>query len=1304
MNETNHAARATLTALASLLFLAGCPGSGGATITITAPMSGASLSIADDVDPATDGLQIDVDVTTENVDAGSSLNLLVDGGAVASAAVSSGAATFTAVTLTDGTHRLVAETVEGGIRSSEVVVVVAGGCFSLSFVTPEPTGDAVRLSSGADTDGEPCGATFETTFVVATSAPNGTQAQIFVNSTPRASTTITSGVARFEGVALDNRGAASSNTVRVEIMGATGESCGADYPAPIFVQCEGPSCAISAPDTGSAYLGLADDTSAADGFQTDFEVTTDTGVQARLILDGDESGAMSASFAGTMATFGNVSLTETLHRVVAECTDDLGNTTRSGVAEWTVDITECGIGLDNPTDGQIFIADDDIDDATAGVQIGVDGTAGGDCTGLRVGLCSAIDTGTFGTVDTTWSSQATLATTAMQELCAQTVDRAGNISEARIGVRFASDAPALEIASPTSGARFNQSTDLTPGDTTCAQDVDVYCDVPGEMVELYRSDTATLLGGAPCMASVGVPSPYTGMASFAELVLPNREDGMPYAIEARAVASRLEGVSSPVSISADCNAPVLSIFRPMCGQTLNPSTQDEDLSTPGFQYSTRVLNSDAMADITLTIRTAGGGSMTYSRTMPTSGTGATFSDASYGSGGMLEVVGTATDSAGNVGTSSACTVNVLDLPTVTITSPTMGQVLSTADDCNAAAELRIRVRGTTDAPAGSTVSVRIGTVTTNGTVGSGGNINVCARTVEGAAVPVVVEVTDARGTGSAMVTVVIDSMPPPDPIGAITATVVDRRDGIVRFEWTAVSDGGTTSLATYEMRCASTPITTEAEWAAARVVSLSTVPGTPGTVEREDVNAFRPGEDLSCVVRGLDGASNPTPLGPNVAVSIAFLTHVVDAGAGASGFGTGITAIGDINGDMIDDVLTGGDGTAYLWYGSASGLSSAPAVMLTSSASRFGNAVVGIGDFNADGVNDFAVAAPAAMSNQGRVFVFFGRPAASPFPASCNVDLATCPASVTLDGPSGTAFAGAGLSSSDFDGDGVVDLVIGAPLLDAFAGRAYVVRGGSHLTSGSAFVLDSASAMAPQGFEFRAPSGLGQLGNRVAGLGGSVTGDSRHEIVLAAPGLPGGMANLVLVQGRAYSGSGLISVPLASSTVFATELVNRYAVVAPAGDVNGDGFLDVAVYSGINAGTGRVDVFFGRTTGFNMASGFRINNDATGDRTNDGFGLYLGASRHPTFGNVGDLDRDGYTDLFLGSNQVGDDANGSADLFYGSAAPANVGRSAATPSLLGTDGGRQVGFVGDVDGDGFPDAAIGEPGANGGAGRLIIVH
>ncbi|MCA9608410.1 MAG: VCBS repeat-containing protein [Myxococcales bacterium] len=1287
--------------------LTGCPGSDGGTLTITEPANGAALSLADDVDTATDGLQIAVRVTAENLSEGTAVDLMMDGAMASSSTIdASGFVVFESVTIAGGTHTLVAATREGGIRSNEVVVVVADACFSVSFVSPEVSGDAVRLTRADDTDGDPCGATFETTVVVATSAPNGAQAQLFVNSTPRASTTVTAGVARFEGVALDNRGATSANTMRVEITDATGLACGADFPTSIFVQCEGPSCAISLPDTGSSFLSSNDDTSAADGFQTDFEVTTDSGVQARLIIDGDDAGAMTGTFSGATATFGNVTLSEALHRVVAECTDDVGNTTRSGVGEWTVDITACGVGIDNPTEGQAFVPADDIDAATMGVQIAVDGSAGSDCTGLRVGPCTAIDSVMYGTSSSTWSSQATLATSVMQELCAQTRDQAGNVSEARVGIRFTSDAPALEIASPASNTHFNQGTDLTPGDSTCAQDVEVYCDIPGEMVDLVRADTDASIGSAPCMADASVPTPYTGRATFSAVVLPNREDGTSYPIEARATVGRLPGSSAPISIFADCNAPLLAILRPMCGAVLNPLTQDEDLAMVGFQYATNVTNSEPSADVTLTIRPSGGGAPIYTSTNTTVASTVAFPSASYGAGGMLDIEATATDNAGNVGTSAACSVNVLDLPTVMITQPTMGEVLGAGDDCGPGRTgLQISVRGTTDAAAGSAVTVRVGSATTTSTVRTGGIINVCANTVEGPAVPVTVEVTDTRGTGTATLTVTIDTLPPTTAIEPVTATVVDRRDGVVRFGWTAVADAGTgaPSLASYEMRCAPAAITTETEWTDAQVFPLTTVPGTPGTVESEDVDGFRPGEDLECAIRGLDGAGALTPLGTNATVSIAFLTHTID-GSTSTAFGNEVRAVGDVNGDMIDDVLTGGTGSAYLWFGSATGLAATPSVRISSSETGFGGEIIGLGDFNGDGRNDFAIAAPQAGASRGRVFVFFGRTSATPWPAACDADLPSCAPDVTLDRPAGAAGFGIAMSSSDFDGDGVNDLIAAAPVVGSFVGEVYVIRGGTHMTAGSTFVVAAGDAMAPPGFVISPPAAVSLFGNSVAGIGGSVVGDARHEILIGAPGVGTDVATMLLVTGQAFTGPGIDTVPASAVQVIDTAPRGRYTAAAPAGDTNGDGRPDVQMYSSVSASAGRVQLLFGQTGGYSVTNQTTLVNDAPSPDM-DSFGLSLGESRHPALGNIGDLDRDSRNDLLIGSEQYGSTTSGSVELFYGTDTfTVTRNRTEATPSLPGADGARRVGFVGDVNGDGFNDIAFGEPAANGGAGRLTILY
>src|SRR5262245_9014550 len=86
-------------------------------------------------------------------------------------------------------------------------------------------------------------------------------------------------------------------------------------------------------------------------------------------------------------------------------------------------------------------------------------------------------------------------------------------------------------------------------------------------------------------------------------------------------------------------------------------------------------------------------------------------------------------------------------------------------------------------------------------------------------------------------------------------------------------------------------------------------------------------------------------------------------------FGRSVACAGDVNGDGYSDVIIGADrydntivdqGRAYLFLGSASGLSTTPAWIGESdgSGSLYGASVAGAGDLNADGYADVIVGAP----------------------------------------------------------------------------------------------------------------------------------------------------------------------------------------------------------------------------------------------------------------------------------------------------------------------------------------------------------
>ena len=103
-------------------------------------------------------------------------------------------------------------------------------------------------------------------------------------------------------------------------------------------------------------------------------------------------------------------------------------------------------------------------------------------------------------------------------------------------------------------------------------------------------------------------------------------------------------------------------------------------------------------------------------------------------------------------------------------------------------------------------------------------------------------------------------------------------------------------------------------------------------------------------------------------------------------FGTTVASAGDVNRDGYGDVLVGAvdydnpsvdEGRVWLYLGSASGLSAAPAWTNESNQTRayYGHALGSAGDVNGDGYGDVAIAArhyTNGQSQEGMVFVYLG--------------------------------------------------------------------------------------------------------------------------------------------------------------------------------------------------------------------------------------------------------------------------------------------------------------------------------------------
>ena len=334
------------------------------------------------------------------------------------------------------------------------------------------------------------------------------------------------------------------------------------------------------------------------------------------------------------------------------------------------------------------------------------------------------------------------------------------------------------------------------------------------------------------------------------------------------------------------------------------------------------------------------------------------------------------------------------------------------------------------------------------------------------------------------------------------------------------------------------------------------------------------------------------------------LLYEIEAPEECDEFGTAIADAGDVDSDGISDLLVGaeggagGRGRAYVFSG-ATGERIFPMKPLTgrSVGSRYGAAVVGVGDFNRDGFADFAVAAPGEKvdaTSRGRVFLYRGGPSRT---------IAEERSFEARD--PGEAFGTALAARMDFDGDGALDLAVGAPPLGPGPlGHAYVLS-----LPGGALLFDAEGPLTAAAF-----------GASIA-LIGDTNGDARPELLVGAPGAPrSAQAGEVHLFTGGKAGAGGKGAPKRIGVVRGSPADALGWSLTDLGDLDGDTRADFAVGApGDGEGRGRVQIVSGRTQ------------TALAD--------LRGSSAGSSFGNdvvaAGDVDQDGVQDLTIGSKDTG---------------------------------------------------------------------